>query len=110
MRTHNGMLSYVCAVCRLVCYRPSKRGTEDGVRMMEGGRATPGIGESTLQGRWSQVRPGLPFPEGERPAPGLAANQLVDTVSCEAWRPAAPRTLDRQGREGRGAAICTKSE
>ncbi|GBP39853.1 hypothetical protein EVAR_29083_1 [Eumeta japonica] len=25
---------------------------------------------STLQGRWSQVRPGLPFPEGERPAPG----------------------------------------
>ncbi|GBP50671.1 hypothetical protein EVAR_34179_1 [Eumeta japonica] len=48
--------------------------------MMEGGRATPGIGEEHLQGRWSQVRPGLPFPEGERPAPGLAANHLVDTV------------------------------
>ncbi|GBP83465.1 hypothetical protein EVAR_103346_1 [Eumeta japonica] len=76
--------------------------------MMEGGRATPGIGEEHPQGRWSQVRPGLPFPEGERPAPGLAANHLVDTVSCGVWRPAA-RTLDRQGREGRGAAICTKA-
>ncbi|GBP61978.1 hypothetical protein EVAR_40986_1 [Eumeta japonica] len=31
MRIHNGMLRYVCAIC-LVCYRPSKRGTEDGVR------------------------------------------------------------------------------
>ncbi|GBP42593.1 hypothetical protein EVAR_87144_1 [Eumeta japonica] len=49
MRTHNGMLSYVCAVCRLVCYRPSKRGTEDGVRDDGGWGATPGIGEEHLQ-------------------------------------------------------------
>ncbi|GBP22752.1 hypothetical protein EVAR_13542_1 [Eumeta japonica] len=55
---------------------PSKRGTEDGVRMMEGGRATPGIGEEHPQGRWSQVRPGLPFPEGERPAPGSRCKSL----------------------------------
>ncbi|GBP24424.1 hypothetical protein EVAR_19300_1 [Eumeta japonica] len=35
---------------------------------------------------------------------GLAANRVVDTVNiCGAWRPAAQRTLERQGREGRGA-------
>ncbi|GBP06022.1 hypothetical protein EVAR_3268_1 [Eumeta japonica] len=77
---------------------------------MEGGRATPGIGESTSKaGGPSSVRVCRSL-KGKGQRPGLAANHLVDTVSCEAWRPAAPRTLDRQGREGRGAAICTKSE
>ncbi|GBP85207.1 hypothetical protein EVAR_47643_1 [Eumeta japonica] len=46
--------------------------------------------------------------KGQRP--GSLQITLVDTVSCGVWRPAAPRTLDRQGREGREAAICTKSE
>ncbi|GBP22710.1 hypothetical protein EVAR_13991_1 [Eumeta japonica] len=40
--------------------------------------------------------------KGKDQRPGLAANHLVDTISCGAWRPAAQRTLDRQGREGRG--------
>ncbi|GBP13469.1 hypothetical protein EVAR_74677_1 [Eumeta japonica] len=75
--------------------------------MMEGGRATPGIGASTLQGRWSQVRPGLPFPEGERPAPGSLQIASLTPLVVE-WRLAAPRTLDRQGRGSR-AAICTKA-
>ncbi|GBP11674.1 hypothetical protein EVAR_77795_1 [Eumeta japonica] len=41
--------------------------------------------------------------KGKGQRPGLAANHLVDTVSCGAWRSVAQRTLDRQGREGRGA-------
>ncbi|GBP26307.1 hypothetical protein EVAR_95477_1 [Eumeta japonica] len=111
MRTHNGMLSYVCAVCRLVCYRPSKRGTEDGVRDYGGWAG------DTWYRRGAPFKAGGPRSvrvcrslKGKGQRPGLAANRLVDTVSCGVWRPAAPRTLDRQGREGRGAAICTKSE
>ncbi|GBO98771.1 hypothetical protein EVAR_101280_1 [Eumeta japonica] len=80
MRTHNGMLSYVCAVCRLVCYRPSKRGTEDGVRDDGGWAGDTWYRRGAPPRPVVPVRPGLPFPEGERPAPGLAANHLVDTV------------------------------
>ncbi|GBP59531.1 hypothetical protein EVAR_42437_1 [Eumeta japonica] len=87
MRTHNGMLSYVCAVCRLVCYRPSKRGMEDGVRD-DGGWT----GDT-----WCR-----------RVAPSKAGGPRSVRVcrslkGCGALRSAAQWTLDRQGREGRGA-------
>ncbi|GBP61822.1 hypothetical protein EVAR_97264_1 [Eumeta japonica] len=87
-----------------VCYRPSKRGTEDGVRD-DGGWAG-----DTWYRRGAPSKAGGPrcvrvcrSLKGKGQRPGLAANHLVDTVSCGAWRPTAQRTLDRQGREGRGA-------
>ncbi|GBP89747.1 hypothetical protein EVAR_63420_1 [Eumeta japonica] len=55
-------------------------GTEDGVRDDGGGRATPGIGEEHPQGRWSQVRPGLPFPEGQRQGSLLQITSLTPLV------------------------------
>ncbi|GBP92956.1 hypothetical protein EVAR_84059_1 [Eumeta japonica] len=111
------MLKYVNAECRLVYYRPSKRGTEDGVRN-DGGwagdtwyrRGAPSKGGGPRSVRVCRSLKG----KGQRP--GHTANHVVDTVSelekseiikyikrCEAWRPAGQRTLDRQGREGRGA-------
>ncbi|GBP19844.1 hypothetical protein EVAR_75137_1 [Eumeta japonica] len=84
-----------------VCYRPSKRDTEDRVRIMEGGRATPGIGEEHLQGRWSQVRPGLPFPEGERPAPGSLQITSLTPLVVECGGGAAD-SISRAGRVAGG--------
>ncbi|GBP28208.1 hypothetical protein EVAR_76303_1 [Eumeta japonica] len=106
MRTHNGMLSYVCAVCRL------KRGTEDGVRDDGGGRATPGIGEEHPQGRWSQVRPGLPFPEGEGQRQGSLQITSLTPLVVERGGRGSGLSIGRAGRvAGRsGAAMCTKSE
>ncbi|GBP63347.1 Flap endonuclease GEN [Eumeta japonica] len=83
MRTHNVMLSYVCAVCRLLRIRARSAidlaGTEDGVRDDGGGRATPGIGESTLKAggpRSVQVCRSLKEGKGQQGSP----NHLVDTV------------------------------
>ncbi|GBP57216.1 hypothetical protein EVAR_82928_1 [Eumeta japonica] len=61
---------------------------------MEGGRATPGIGEEHSQGRWSQVRPGLPFPEGK----GQRQGSLQITSLT-------PLVVKRGGRRRRGLSI-----
>ncbi|GBP39234.1 hypothetical protein EVAR_22638_1 [Eumeta japonica] len=100
MRTHNGMLSYVCAVCRLVCYRPSKRGTEDGVRD-DGGWAG-----DTWYRRGAPSKAGGPRSvrvcrslKGKASA-RLAANHLVDTVRECGARSVTSATADGLAPEG----------
>ncbi|GBP10442.1 hypothetical protein EVAR_76309_1 [Eumeta japonica] len=101
MRTHNGMLSYVCAVCRL-------RGTEDGVRDYGGwaGDTWYRRGAPSKAGGPRSVRVCRSL-KGKGQRPGLAANRLVDTVSCGCGGAADSRSA---GPGGSRAAICTKSE
>ncbi|GBP24823.1 hypothetical protein EVAR_14156_1 [Eumeta japonica] len=75
------MLKYVIAECRLVYYRPSKRGTEDGVRD-DGGWAG-----DTWYRRGAPSKAGGPRSvrdcrslKGKGQRPGHAANHFVDTV------------------------------
>ncbi|GBP41972.1 hypothetical protein EVAR_33776_1 [Eumeta japonica] len=92
-----------CAFDRTICYRPSKRGTEDGGGMMEGGRATPGISESTLVGGPEVRRFAVPEGKGQR---SLQITSLTPLVVVGGRR---RRGLSIGRAEGRGRRSAQKA-